>query len=163
MQVFRIAKTRDIRDLSGIGAMLHGGRWNRKNIPVIYSAENRSLAAVEFLVHVPLSLIPNNLSITCLKIPEDIVPEQISMSRLPSNWRDYPAPPELAEFGSEWALSMRSLLLRVPSVVVVNEFNILINPKHSDIIRVTISHVEGYIFDRRLLRGYKKTGNEKKS
>lgn len=159
MQVFRIAKTRHIRDLSGIGAMLHGGRWNRKNIPAIYSAENRSLAAVEFLVHVPLSLVPKNLSIACLEIPDDIVPEQISMSRLPNNWRGYPAPPELADLGSEWALSRRSLLLRVPSVVVVDEFNVLINPTHPDITRVTVHHVENFIFDRRLLRGYKKTGN----
>jgi RES domain-containing protein len=139
--------------------MLHGGRWNRKNIPAIYSAENRSLAAVEFLVHVPLSIVPKNLSIACLEIPDDIVPEQISMSRLPNNWRDYPAPPELADLGSEWALSARALLLRVPSVIVVDEFNTLINPKHSEISRVTISHVENFIFDRRLLRGYKKTGN----
>ena len=153
MQVFRIAKTRHIRDLSGIGGMLHGGRWNRKNTPAIYSAENRSLAAVEFLVHVPLSIVPKNLSIACLEIPDDIVPEQIQMSRLPNNWRDYPAPPESADLGSEWALSTRSLLLRVPSVVVADEFNILINPKHPDITRVAISHVENFIFDRRLLSG----------
>jgi RES domain-containing protein len=153
VQVFRIAKTRHIRDLSGTGAILHGGRWNRKNIPVIYSAENRALAAVEFLVHVPLSIVPNNLNIACLEIPDDIFPEKISITQLPNNWRDYPAPPELADLGSEWALSRRSLLLRVPSVVVVDEFNILINPKHSDINRVTISNFESYIFDRRLLRG----------
>jgi RES domain-containing protein len=133
--------------------MLHGGRWHRKNIPVIYSAENRALAAVEFLVHVPLSILPNNLSIVCLEIPYGIVPEQVSVTQLPNSWRDYPAPPELADLGSEWALSRRTLLLRVPSVIVVDEFNILINPKHSDINRVTISHVESYIFDRRLLRG----------
>ena len=79
MQVFRIAKTRRIRDLSGTGAMLHGGRWNRKNIPVIYTAETRSLATVEFLVHISLfSIIPKNLSIASLEIPDDIVSEQIS-------------------------------------------------------------------------------------
>ena len=133
--------------------MLHGGRWNRKNIPVIYSAENRALATVEFLVHVSLSIVPSNLSIACLEIPDDSDPEQIPMTLLPSNWRDYPAPPELADLGSEWALSRRSFLLRVPSVVVADEFNILINPKHPDINRVTISHVETCIFDSRLLRG----------
>ena len=152
MQAFRIAKTQHIRDLSGIGAVLYGGRWNRKNIPVIYSSVNRALAAVEFLVHVPLSIVPSHLSIACLEIPDDIIPEQILMTQLPSNWRDYPAPPELADWGSEWALSRRSLLLRVPSVVVVNEFNLLISPKHPDINRVTISQVESYLFDKRLFR-----------
>lgn len=153
MQIFRIAKTRHIRDLSGTGATLHGGRWNRKNIPVIYTAENRSLATLEFLVHVSLlSIIPKNLSMACLEIPHDIVPVQISATDLPKNWRDYPSPPELADLGSEWAIAKRSLLLRVPSVVVVDEYNILINPRHPDIDGVTISHVESYTFDTRLHR-----------
>ena len=153
MRVFRIAKTRHIRDLSGTGAMLHGGRWNRKNIPVIYAAENRSLATLEFLVHVSLlSMMPKNLSIACLEIPVDIVSEHLPVSDLPKNWRDYPALPELSDLGSEWAVSKRSLLLRVPSVVVVGEHNILINPRHPDIDRLTISSAEGFTFDRRLLR-----------
>ena len=152
MQVFRIAKTRSIRDLSGTGAKLHGGRWNRKDIPVVYASENRSLATLEFLVHVPLSLLPNKLSLACLNIPDDIVAEKISIADLAKNWRDYPAPPELTDLGSEWAIAMRSLLLLVPSVVALNEFNILINPKHPDMSRVVISSVESYMFDRRLLR-----------
>ena len=151
MQAFRIAKTRYVRDLSGIGAMLYGGRWNRKNIPVVYASENRSLATVEFLVHVSLSIVPGDLSIACLEIPDDIVSEQISMNDLPRDWREYPAPPELAKLGSEWALEKRSLLLRVPSVVVQNEFNILINPRHPEIRAVTISRVERYVLDSRLL------------
>jgi RES domain-containing protein len=152
VQVFRIAKIRSIRDLSGTGAMLHGGRWNRKDIPVVYASENRSLATLEFWVHVPLSILPSNLSIACLDISDDIVVEQISIADLPKNWRDYPAPPELADRGSEWAMAKRSLLLRVPSVVVLDEFNILLNPKHPDMNRVVISSVESYMFDRRLLR-----------
>lgn len=132
--------------------MLHGGRWNRKDIPVVYASENRSLTTLEFWVHVPLSILPSNLSIACLDIPDDIVVEQISIADLPKNWRDYPAPPELADLGSKWAMAMRSLLLRVPSVVVLDEFNTLINPKHPDINRVVISSVESYMFDRRLLR-----------
>lgn len=152
MQVFRIAKTRSIRDLSGTGTRVYGGRWNRKDIPIVYTSENRSLATLEFLVHVPLSLLPNNLSIACLEIPDDIFVEQISIAALPKNWRDYPAPPELADLGSEWAIAMRSLLLRVPSVVVLDEFNILINPIHPDMDRVVITSAESFIFDRRLLR-----------
>jgi RES domain-containing protein len=133
--------------------MLYGGRWNRKNIPVVYAAESRSLATLEFLVHVSLlPILPNNLSIACLDIPDGILAERISVADLPDNWRDYPAPPALADLGSEWAMAMRSLLLRVPSVVVVDEFNMLINPKHPDMERVTISRVESFTFDRRLVR-----------
>jgi len=140
MQVFRIAKTRYINDLTGIGARIYGGRWNHKGIGVIYSSENRSLATVEYLVHVPLSIVPTDLSIACLEIPDRIIPEQISKADLPSNWRDYPAPPELDELGTNWALANDSLLLRVPSAVVENESNLLINPMHPDINYVIISH-----------------------
>jgi len=133
--------------------MLHGGRWNHKDIAVIYAAESRSLAALEFLVHVSLfPILPNNLSIACREIPDDIVAERIKGADLPRNWRDYPAPPALADLGSEWAMAMRCLLLRVPSVVVVDEFNMLINPKHPGMKRVTLSRVESFTFDRRLAR-----------
>jgi len=152
MHVFRIAKTRNINDLTGTGARIYGGRWNHKGTAVIYASENRSLATVEYLVHVPLSIMPTDLSIACLQIPDRIIPKQISIADLPRNWRDYPAPPELAEFGTNWALANDSLLLRVPSVVVENEFNVLINPMHSDMSYVTIAHVESCTFDRRLLR-----------
>ncbi len=155
MQVFRIAKARHIKDLSGTGPKLYGGRWNRKNIPVIYTAENRSLATVEYLVHVPLSLLPKDLRLAVLEIPDSIVPEQMSLKQVPKDWRDYPAPPELAALGSAWALSRRSLLLRVPSAVIGNEFNILINPLHPEMSKVSMVRVEEYAFDRRLLRTVK--------
>jgi RES domain-containing protein len=151
VQVFRIAKARYIDDLSGTGAMLHGGRWNRKNIPLVYASENRSLATVEFLVHVPFSLIPRDLKIACLEILDDIAPDQISAADLPKGWRNYPPPSKLAELGSAWALSRRSLLLRVPSAVVPSEFNVLINPRHPQIEKVRVAAVEDYVFDRRLV------------
>jgi len=132
--------------------MLYGGRWNQKNIPAIYIAENRALATVEYLVHIPLSILPSGLSMACLDIPDDILSEQVSMSKLPRNWRAYPAPEELAELGTEWALARRSLLLRVPSVIVEGEFNLLINPKHPEIGRVKIAKIEKYSYNKRLLR-----------
>lgn len=152
MRVFRIAKASHIRDLSGSGARLYGGRWNRKGIPVIYTSESRSLATVEYVVHVPLSIVPKDLRIVCLEIPDEIAPEEISIADLPGRWQDYPAPPELAEIGTQWALAKKQLLLRVPSAVVENEFNILINPVHPQSARVRISRVERCTLDKRLLR-----------
>jgi RES domain-containing protein len=152
VQVFRIAKTRNIKDLTGIGARIYGGRWNHKGISLIYTSENRSLATVEYLVHVPLSMMPVNLSVACIEIPNRIIPQQFLIPELPRNWRAFPAPPELADLGTHQVLANESLLLRVPSSVVENEFNVLINPTHPDIRHVTISYVEGYAFDKRLLR-----------
>jgi len=150
MQLFRIANTRYINDLTGTGARKYGGRWNHKGTGVIYTSENRSLATVEYLVHVPLSIVPGDLSIACLEIPDRIIPKQISLADLSPNWRDYPAPPELADLGANWALANESILLRVPSAVVENEFNVLINPMHLDMSYVAILHVESYTFNKRL-------------
>jgi len=149
MRVYRIAKTKYIRDLFGTGARMYGGRWNKKGF---INSENRALATVEYLVHVPSSIVPAELSIVTIQIPDDISPKEIPISDLPANWRDYPAPEELAELGTQWALSTETLLLRVPSAAVEGEFNILINPLHPDMKHVTISRVEAYRFDERLLR-----------
>ena len=152
MIAYRIARTRHIRDLSGLGAKLYGGRWNSKGTAIAYTSENRSLATVEYLVHVPISIIPDDLSIASIEIPDSIKPKYLLLRDLPKNWRDYPPPPELAEIGTKWALSLASLLLRVPSAVVENEFNILINPQHPDIKRISISKIEKFRFDKRLVR-----------
>jgi RES domain-containing protein len=151
MVVYRIAKTKHIHDLSGSGARSYGGRWNEKGIPVIYTSESRALATVEYLVHVPLSIVPGHISIVSIKIPDRITPKEISISDLPTNWRDYPPPWQLATLGTRWALANDTLLLRVPSAVVGPEFNILINPSHRDMKHVVISQIEEYKFDARLL------------
>jgi RES domain-containing protein len=152
MLVYRIAKTKYIHDLSGIGARTYGGRWSNRGVPIIYTSESRALATVEYLVHVPLPIVPSDISIASLNIPDGMTLREISISELPANWRDFPAPPELAELGTQWALRNETLLLRVPSAVVEHEFNILINPSHPDMKHVTISRTERYSFDVRLLR-----------
>lgn len=151
MTVYRIAKARYIHDLSGTGARMYGGRWNHKGVGIVYTSDSRALATVEYLVHVPLSIVPSDLRIASVEIPEDISLKEIFPSDLPSNWRDYPAPSELAEMGTQWALANDSLLLRVPSAVVEGEFNILINPLHPDMRRVALLDIKVYRIDGRLL------------
>jgi RES domain-containing protein len=152
VQVYRITSTRYSRDLSGTGARLHGGRWNPKGISVVYTAESRALATVEYLVHVPLSLVPRDLRLVTLHIPDRMPYKTIAISDLPANWRDYPSPPALADLGEQWITALETLLLRVPSAVVAQEYNVLINPLHPDMPHITIAHVEPYQFDARLLR-----------
>jgi RES domain-containing protein len=150
MRVFRIAKTAFARDLSGTGARQHGGRWNQPGVAVIYTSESRALASLEYLVHMSQAYTPGDLSIVTLEIPDEITPEIIASKDLPRNWRSYPPSSELADMGTDWILSRRSLLLQVPSAVVEQEHNILVNPTHPDISRVKIARVERYAFDDRL-------------
>jgi RES domain-containing protein len=150
MDVYRIAKTPYIRDLSGSGPRLYGGRWNPKGTGLIYTSENRALAALELFVHMSRTTIPPNLSLATIKIPDSASKREIAAKELPRNWRSFPAPPELAEIGESWIKLKSSLLLLVPSVIMPSELNVLINPAHPEIIGVRIIKVESYSFDKRM-------------
>ena len=152
MLVYRIAKKDVVKDLAGTGAKLFGGRWNHRGTAVIYTSETRALATVEFLVHVALSNAPRGLMMATIEIPDSIVPEDVPRASLPRGWRDYPPPRQMADLGTRWAKSKKSLLLRVPSAVVGQEYNILINPLHSEMARVVLRGVETFEFDKRLIR-----------
>ncbi len=152
MHLYRIAKTRHIKDLSGAGPRLFGGRWNHGGTAVIYTAESRSLATVEYLVHVPLPYEPLRLSLATLSAPDDATCREISPDELPRGWNRCPAPPALADVGTEWARDCETLLLRVPSSVVEAEYNVLLNPAHPQMSKVRIVDVTRYTFDRRLVK-----------
>ena len=50
--VWRITSNKFIKSaFNGEGARLFGGRWNSRGTPLIYTAESKSLAALEILVH----------------------------------------------------------------------------------------------------------------
>lgn len=152
MLLYRIAKTSYVRDLAGFGAKLYGGRWNHRGTAVIYTSETRALATIEYLVHVSMQTIPRDLSMAVLEVPDDSTSERVPAQSLPKNWRDFPAPPDLADLGTQWAQSQRSPLLIVPSVVVTKEYNVLLNPLHPEMERVVLRTVETYEMDHRLLR-----------
>jgi RES domain-containing protein len=152
IKLFRIATTEHISDTSGTGARIYGGRWNHIGYPAIYASGSRSLAALEFLVHVPMALAPENLSIVEIHIKENVDRESVNESLLPSNWRDYPAPEQLANIGTNWLKSKSSLLLDIPSAIVNKEINTLINPLHTDIQNIEFVSIEKFSFDSRLLQ-----------
>lgn len=152
MQAFRIAKTRYINDLTGTGSRIYGGRWNHPGVNMLYTSENRALATVEYLVHASAGLMPLNLSIATIHIPDALISSEILVTQLPDNWRHHPAPSPLADLGTNWVQSNATPLLRVPSAVVEHENNILINPTHPDMKQISIIDIQPYTFDVRLLQ-----------
>jgi len=156
MHLFRIAKTVYIKDLSGAGPRQYGGRWNHKGTAVIYTAETRSLVTLEYLVHVPLPYEPLGLSIATLIVPDGASTRELCLSELPADWNWFPAPGRLAALGSEWVRGNESLLLRVPSAVVDDEFNLVINPGHPEMADVSLGNITTYAFDERLVRRFKR-------
>lgn len=147
-----MAPKRHARDLSGDGARAHGGRWNRKGTPMVYASSSRALATLEYVVHVDPALVPLTVRVVTLEIPDGADGEEIAASDLPSTWRRYPAPAGLADIGTRWLRDCRTLTLRVPSAVVPEEWNILLNPLHPEMKRVRVSNVTPYRLDQRMLR-----------
>jgi RES domain-containing protein len=156
VRLYRIAKTSHIRELDGAGARFFGGRWNHKGTSMIYTSEGRALASLEYFVHLPMVLEPHDLSIATFVIPDSASIRQVDAGSLSKGWETYPAPIKLADIGSEWARSGDSLLLRVPSAVVQDEYNVLINPEHAEMSAVEIEGIRTYVFDARLLKRIKR-------
>ena len=152
MRYYRIAKDAYISDMTGAGARIHGGRWNHKGSSVIYVSESRALATTEYLVHAPMSLLPSKLKLATIAVDKKASVETIDLKSLPKNWRISPAPSALADIGNHWLHQNRTLILRVPSVVVAGDYNALINPAHPDFKHVKIHSIVDYELDSRLLK-----------
>ena len=151
MRVFRLCKLKYSKDLSGHGAERSGGRWNSKGSPAIYASESIAMCIAEIAVHIPLGMIPANYVLVIIEIQEDLV-EVLEINSLPDQWRTYPTSKLTQEIGDKFLTNKEFLVLKVPSAVVPQESNLLINPNHKDLNRIKILAVEPYTFDERLFR-----------
>ncbi|HEX6983699.1 MAG TPA: RES family NAD+ phosphorylase [Balneolaceae bacterium] len=152
MVAYRLAREKYINDLSGTGAKIHGGRWNQKGTSMLYTSEHCSLALLEFLVNISSTLLPRDIHLLKLSIPDDVSFNTVKRNDLPANWRHYPASENLAEIGSKWADSQNTVGLKVPSVLVPDEYNILLNPNHSSYEKIEIKSVSPFNLDSRFYR-----------
>jgi RES domain-containing protein len=112
---------------------------------------SRSLASLEFLVHVPWGLAPADLSLITISVPDDASVRTIESHHLPAGWAQSPPPGQVADVGTDWLTKGESLLLRVPTALVMAEWNVLINPRHREIAQVRILAIEPFEYDPRLL------------
>jgi RES domain-containing protein len=150
MKVWRLAR-RDRTDLDGEGARLYGGRWNSPGTAVIYTAGTLSLAVLEYLVHLNPDKIPNDLVSIAGDIPDTLVIDHIGVETLPRNWREWTLQPVTQTMGTQWVTSGRSAVLRVPSVVIPQESNYVLNPRHPEFAAIAWSVPAPFSLDLRLL------------
>ena len=139
-------------DLAGKGAERTGGRWNEVGLAVTYAAETRSLACLETLVHLVAGGLPLNRYLVEISIPDTVwtgAPRQTA-STLPVGWEAQPAGFTSISFGSAWLRSKISAILLVPSAIVAEEFNVLINPAHPDSASIKAKKLRRWFYDPRL-------------
>ena len=151
MHVFRIARANRRYDLSGYGAFLVGGRWNLPGLSLLYTAETRALAMLEVLVHLPAGDLPDDMYLLTLEVPDTMSREELGPANLPTDWQRLTQPLPTAVLGHAWLQAGRTLALRVPSVLVPQEHNLLLNPAHPEFAQVRLAaEPEPFFFDERL-------------
>jgi RES domain-containing protein len=151
-RAWRIAKKRHAKEaFDGEGARLYGGRWNSPGVAVVYASESRALATLEVLAglqtNAPLPdyvLIPADF--------DDSLVVAIELKKLPMDWKNNPASPSTQQLGDDWVTQGESAVLRVPSALVPQESNYLLNPRHPRFSEVRIGKPERLAMDRRLIR-----------
>ena len=153
MIVFRIEREKYLNTaLSGIGASISEGyRWNSLNTRIVYTADTRALATLEISVHLDLSEdLPNDRYYVEIEIPDEIDIQEVTLEDLPDDWSSKPPTLTTQTIGDDFVNYNDSAILKVPSSIVPQEFNYLINPNHPDSSKIKILSVSKMMFDSRL-------------
>ncbi len=150
MQAFRIVKEKHVLTaFSGEGARAYGGRWNRPGVPMVYAAQTRALAALESLANFAGAERRIPFVAFEIDVPEGLV-TRLPASRLPADWRSAEPRSSTQDLGSAWQLQGDSVALLVPSVLIPQEYCLLLNPEHPDTRKVIVRYPEAFRFDPRL-------------
>jgi RES domain-containing protein len=141
-------------DLTGAGAKISGGRWNRPGNAMLYCASNISLAMLETFVHLKAGGLPLNRYLVELAIPDAVWNSATRLTPPPVGWDAIPAGKVSLDEGDRWLKAGSSALLVVPSVIVGEEHNVLINPLHPDAGSIGARKVRKWVYDPRLMRSH---------
>jgi RES domain-containing protein len=147
--VWRIARRRYALDRRGTGAAQDGGRWNQPGTGVIYAGCTVAITALERFVHLA-GIVPPDLVLVRVELPRDHAAERPRLSELPKDWDLVPAGPSSMAFGTRWAQEKRSLVLYVPSVILREESNAVLNPDHHEFVAVKMTIERDFHYDARM-------------
>lgn len=138
-------------DVSGEGARRTGGRWNSKGSPLVYASGTIALACLETVVHLNAGGLPLNRYLVRIDIPDDVWAARAmhTLGSLPVGWDAVPHGKVSITAGDDWIADAATLLLEVPSVIVPEEANVLINPAHTDLPRIMATKVRRWTYDPR--------------
>jgi len=152
MRLWRICRRAHAASaFSGEGARLYGGRWNSQGVTVVYTSPSLALAAVEAFVHLEPNLRPDDLVSIAAEMPDDIASERLNLKSLSRKWYEL-RDESLGTLGDRWIRAGETLALHVPSAAIRGEWNVLLNPEHSDFRKLKIEKPKPFEFDLRMFR-----------
>jgi len=148
MEVFKICREKYSHSLNASGA---SNRWNKKDEFVIYTGSSRSLSTLEMVAHRSYINISSQYKLLIILITDESSIKEIDINDLPENWKSIEAYVELQEIGSKWYHPNESLVLKVPSAIIPQEFNYIINTKHPLFsTHIILKEVDDFAWDNRL-------------
>lgn len=150
MELFRLARKKYAKTLSGKGAAIKGARWNSTGIEMIYTAENKSLAMAEVSVHFTLATLPSDYMMITIFAPNDISIINQDEKKLVKNWNTFPHKRSTKIIGDSFVSDLKACILKVSSAVTQGDFSYLINPNHSDFSQIKIIKTIPFKFDNRI-------------
>lgn len=138
--------------LAGHGGMRASGRWHTRGRRILYCSESPAAALLEILVHFEIDVrnLPARYRLLKLDAPDDLLVEHVTVAALPGDWTD--RTDVTRAMGDRWLQTATSPLLHVPSAVVPETFNVLLNPVHPDARRVAVAQVSELAINPRLLK-----------
>ncbi|WP_105402076.1 RES family NAD+ phosphorylase [Neorhizobium sp. T7_12] len=134
-------------DLSGGGGLVAPGRWHKQGSPIVYCCDHPSTALLEILVHVDAEDLPLDFQLLKIHCPDEIAAQTITSGDV-----DLLDTTETGQAGNTWLVENKFCLLKVPSAILPEAANILVNPEHADAGKLTIEKAVRYPFDSRLLK-----------
>ena len=133
----------------GEGGLVQSGRWHRVGVRIIYTSEHLSLAALEFFVNIGPDEQPVQPAGRSAEIPDDVPRDRLTAADLPRQWRRIGSA-ETRDRGMQWLEQQRTAVLIVPSAVVPQENNCILNPAHPDFARIRVHKIEPFSLDPRM-------------
>lgn len=155
MLVYRIDRKKYLKDtLKGIGASMSSSfRWNSEHTRMVYTSDSRALALLEITAHLNGVIeIPTDRYLVEIEIPDALKIQTLSIADLPKNWNAHPPSVFTQNLGDSFVQKLKVPVLKVPSSIVPQEFNLLINPYHPDAHKIEIISKERLAFDPRIVR-----------
>lgn len=147
MIVYRITLEKFANTLAASG---NPARWNSKDVKAIYTAGSRSLACLENVVHRSSLGLKDDFRTILVAIPDDLEIEALKIPDLDPRWRQYSHYPYTQKLGDEWIRRASAAVLKVPSAIIPEEHNYIINPLHENFSRIQYLGNEPFSFDERI-------------
>ncbi len=152
MKIYRVTKKEFVKDLTGEGARLFGGRWNKKGSPMLYFSEHLSLCVLEMLTRIDFEFLSEDYAFIEVEIADKLIIPSSKVTSISKNWRADPPVVATQDFGTKWLSSEGSFALSVPSAVLPSEHNILVNPNHKLISKLKITNSGKLDLDPRVIK-----------